>query len=88
MVSNALPIQKFKSSSSLAEIQRMKKNIAKYEKQIQKLSQEELELNSKIEEASFDHEVLVELTMKIDKVREVRFSIEEEWMNTIAELEK
>ena len=88
MVSNALPIQKFKSSSSLAEIQRMKKNIAKYEKQIQKLSQDELELNSKIEEASFDHEVLVELTMKIDKVREVRFSIEEEWMNTIAELEK
>ena len=88
MVSNALPIQKFKSSSGLAEIQRVKKNIAKYEKQIQKLSQEELELNSKLEEASFDHEVLMELTMKIDKVREVRFSIEEEWMNTIAELEK
>jgi len=88
MVSNALPIQKFKSSSSLAEIQRMKKNIAKYEKQIQKLSQEELELNSKLEEASFDHEVLMELTIKIDKVREVKFSIEEEWMNTSAELEK
>ena len=88
MVSNALPIQKFKSSSSLAEIQRMKKNIAKYEKQIQKLSQEELELNSKIEEASFDHEVLMELTTKIDKVREIKFSIEEEWMNASAELEK
>ena len=88
MVSNALPIQKFKSSSSLAEVQRMKKNIAKYEKQIQKLSQEELELNSKLEEASFDHEVLMELTIKIDKVRKVKFSIEEEWMNTSAELEK
>ena len=88
IASDKVLIQKLKSSSSLAEIQRMKKNIAKYEKQIQKLSQEELELNSKIEEASFDHEVLVELTMKIDKVREVRFSIEEEWMNTIAELEK
>ena len=88
MVSNALPIQKLKSSSSLAKIQRMKKNIAKYEKQIQKLSQEELELNSKLEEASFDHEVLTELTTKIDKVREVKFLIEEEWMNTSAELEK
>ena len=88
MVSNALPIQKFKSSSGLAEIQRMKKNIAKYEKQIQKLSQEELELNSKLEEASFDHEVLMELTTKIDKVREIKFSIEEEWMNASAELEK
>ena len=88
IASDKVLIQKLKSSSSLAEIQRMKKNIAKYEKQIQKLSQEELELNSKIEEASFDHEVLVELTIKIDKVREVRFSIEEEWMNTIAELEK
>jgi ATP-binding cassette subfamily F protein uup len=88
IASDKVLIQKLKSSSSLAEIQKMKKNIAKYEKQIQKLSQEELELNSKIEEASFDHEVLVELTMKIDKVREIRFSIEEEWMNTIAELEK
>ena len=88
MASNALPIQKFKSSSSIAEIQRMKKNIAKYEKQIHKLSQEELELNSKLEEASFDHEVLMELTTKIDKVRELKFLIEEEWMNTSAELEK
>ena len=88
MVSNALPIQKSKGSSGLAEIQRVKKNIAKYEKQIQKLSQEELELNSKLEEASFDHEVLMELTTKIDKVREIKFSIEEEWMNASAELEK
>ena len=88
MVSNALPIQKSKGSSSLVEIQRVKKNIAKYEKQIQKLSQEELELNSKLEEASFDHEVLMELTTKIDKVREIKFSIEEEWMNASAELEK
>ena len=88
MVSNASPIQKSKGSSSLVEIQRVKKNIAKYEKQIQKLSQEELELNSKLEEASFDHEVLMELTTKIDKVREIKFSIEEEWMNASAELEK
>ena len=88
MVGNKPPIHKSKSPSSVTEIQMLKKNIAKYEKQIQKLSQEELELNSKLEEASFDHEVLMELTNKIDKVREVRFSIEEEWMNTIAELEK
>ena len=89
MVSNASsPIQKSKGTSSLFEIQRVKKNIAKYEKQIQKLSQEELELNSKLEEASFDHEVLMELTTKIDKVREIKFSIEEEWMNASAELEK
>ena len=58
------------------------------EKQIQKLSQEELELNSKLEEASFDHQVLMELTTKIEKVRELKFLIEEEWMNTSAELEK
>jgi len=66
----------------------MKKNIAKYEKQIQKLSQEELELNSKLEEASFDHEALLELTNKIDKVRDLKNSIEEEWVNASAELEK
>ena len=88
IASDKVPIQKLKSSSSLAEIQRVKKNIAKYEKQIQKLSQEELELNSKLEEAAFDHRVLMELTNKIDKVREAKFSIEEEWMKASAELEK
>lgn len=88
MLSAKSPIQKSKSSSSLVEIQRMKKNIAKCEKQIQKLSQEELELNSKLEEAAFDHEVLMELTNKVDKVREAKFSIEEEWMKASAELEK
>lgn len=88
MLSAKSPIQKSKSSSSLVEIQRVKKNIAKYEKQIQKLSQEEQELNSQLEEVAFDHEVLMELTSQIDKVRELKFSIEEEWMNASAELEK
>ena len=88
IASDKVPIQKLKSSSSLAEIQRVKKNIAKYEKQIQKLSQEEQDLSSRLEEAAFDHEVLMELTSKIDKVREIKFSIEEEWMNASAELEK
>ena len=88
IVSSSLPIQKLKSSSSLAEIQKLKKNIAKYEKQIQKLSQEELDLNSKLEEAAFDHEALLELTNKIDEVLELKFSIEEEWMNASAKLEK
>ena len=88
MVSNALPIQKLKKSSNLAETQLLKKNIAKYEKQIQKLTQEELELNSQFEESAFDHEALVELTSKIVKIREIKFAIEEEWMNASAELEK
>ena len=88
IVGSVLPIQKSKSSSSLVEIQRVKKNIAKYEKQIQRLSQEEQELNSRLEEVAFDHEVLMELTSKIDNVRELKFSIEEEWMNASAELEK
>lgn len=88
MQSAKSPSQKSKSSSSLVEIQRVKKNIAKYEKQIQKLSQEELELNSELEESAFDHESLVDLTNKIDKVRDLKSSIEEEWMNASAELEK
>jgi len=88
MLSNKTPIQKLTNSSNLAEIRLLKKNIAKYEKQIQKLSQEELELNSRLGESAFDHEALVRLTNKIDKVRELKFSIEEEWINASAELEK
>ena len=88
MVGNKPPIQKSKSPSSVTEIQMLKKNIAKYEKQIQKLSQEEQELNSRLEVAVFDHEVLMELTSKIGKVQELKFLIEEEWINASAELEK
>ena len=88
MAGNKPPIHKSKSPSSVTEIQMLKKNIAKYEKQIQKLSQEEQELNSRLEVAAFDHEVLMELTSKIDKVRELKFSIEEEWINASAEIEK
>jgi ATP-binding cassette subfamily F protein uup len=88
MLSNKTPIQKLTNSSNLAEIRLLKKNIAKYEKQIQKLSQEELELNSRLGESAFDHEALLRLTNKIDKVRELKFSIEEEWINASAELEK
>ena len=71
-----------------AAIKTSEELIAKYEKQIQKLSQEEQELNSRIEVAAFDHEVLIELTSKMDKIQELKFSIEEEWMNASAELEK
>jgi len=88
MLSAKTPIQKLKSSSKLVETQLLKKNIAKYEKQIQKLSQEELVLNYRLEESAFDHETLVELTNKIDKIRELKFAIEEEWMKASAELEK
>jgi len=88
MLSAKTPIQKLKSSSNLVEIQLLKKNITKYEKQIQKLSQEELELNSRLEESAFDHETLLVLTNKIDKIRELKFAIEEKWVNASAELEK
>jgi ATP-binding cassette subfamily F protein uup len=88
MLSAKTPIQKLKSSSNLVEIQLLKKNITKYEKQIQKLSQEELELISRLEKSAFDHETLLVLTNKIDKIRELKFEIEEEWMKSSAELEK
>ena len=45
-------------------------------------------LNYRLEESAFDHETLVELTNKIDKIRELKFAIEEKWVNASAELEK
>ena len=43
MVNNKIPIQKFEKSSNFAKTQFLKKNIAKYEKQIHKLNQESQE---------------------------------------------
>ena len=88
MVDNKPPIQKLKSPSSVNEIQMLRKNIAKYEKQILKLSHEEQELRSQLELVAYNHEALLELTQKIDKIRELKIAIEDDWINTSDKLEK
>ena len=87
MLSAKTPIQKLKSSSNLVETQLLKKNIAKYEKQIQKLSQEERELNSQINLAAGDYRALMELNRRIVNLRELTALIEEKWLFASLEIE-
>ena len=88
MVSDKVQIEESKSKSNHIEVHKLKKNIAKYEKQIIKLSYEEQELYSQVKLVVYDHEELMELTQKIDKIRELKIAIEDEWMNASAKLEK
>ena len=53
-----------------------------------KLSHEEQELRSQLESVAYNHEALLELTQKIDKIRELKIAIEDDWIITSAELEK
>ena len=64
------------------------KNITKYEKKIMKLSHEEQELRSQLKSVAYNYEALLELTQKIDKIWELKIAIEDDWINTSAELEK
>ena len=88
MVSDKVQIKESNSKSNQIEVHKLKKNIAKYEKQIIKLSYEEQELYSQVKSAVCNHEELMELTQKIDKIRELKIAIEDEWMNASAKLEK
>jgi len=87
-VSYKIQIEESKSKSNHTEVHKLKKNIVKYEKQIIKLSYEEKELYSQVKSVVCDHEKLMELTQKIDKIRELKIAIEDEWMNASAKLEK
>jgi ATP-binding cassette subfamily F protein uup len=88
IVSDKVQIEESKSKSNHTEVHKLKKNIVKYEKQIIKLSYEEKELYSQVKSVVCDHEKLMELTQKIDKIRELKIAIEDEWMNASAKLEK
>jgi len=87
MANNKIPIQKFEKSSNFAKTQFLKKNIAKYEKQIHKLNQESQELNYQLEIVSLDHKALTELNVRIVKIRELTALIEEKWLFASLEIE-
>jgi ATP-binding cassette subfamily F protein uup len=74
-------------TSNIVEIKELKKEIAKYERQISKIDVEILELEKRQEELAFDHEKLKEtmeeLTVSVKKKSEV----EELWLEATEKLE-
>ena len=69
-----------KTISDAAQIRLIKKEIARLEKQIEKVQIEEKALISEQEAASFDHQKLIEIAAKLEAIQSLRQNLEEEWL--------
>jgi ATP-binding cassette subfamily F protein uup len=69
-----------KNISDAAQLRLIKKDIARIEKQMEKTEQEELDLLAQQEAASFDHQKLIEIAEKLQRVQSLRQKLENEWL--------
>ncbi len=69
-----------KNISDAAQVRLIKKDIARIEKQMEKTEQEELDLLTQQEAASFDHQKLIEIAEKLQRVQSLRQKLENEWL--------
>ena len=69
-----------KTISDAAQVRLIKKEIARLEKQIEKVTKEEADLLVEQESASFDHQKLLEVSAKLQTVQSLRQKLEDEWL--------
>jgi ATP-binding cassette subfamily F protein uup len=75
-------------SSNIAEIKELKKEIAKYERQLEKLSAQILELEGVQGDLAFDHEKLSANMEELKELSHRKSEIEETWLKAHTELEE
>ena len=80
MIAQSISVQPKKTISDAAQVRLIKKEIARLEKQIEKVSQEETVLIAEQESAAFDHQKLIEVGQKLQSVQSQRQKLEEEWL--------
>jgi len=73
--------------SNIVEIKEVKKEIAKYERQLEKLSSKILELEGAQGDLAFDHEKLGANMKELSELNQNKTEIEETWLKAHAELE-
>ena len=73
-------IEPKKNISSAAQERLIKKELARLEKQIEKITMEEAELRREESESAFDHEALLEIAQKLELVVSRRQQLESEWL--------
>ena len=74
----ALPEKK--TISSAAQVRLVKKELSRIEKQIEKVTLEEVELRAEESAAAFDHKRLLEIGNELEKVVSRRHQLESEWL--------
>ena len=77
-----------KTISDAAQVRLIKKEIARLEKQIEKVTKEEADLLVEQEKAAFDHQKLLEVAGKIQTVQSLRQKLEDEWLELSGKISK
>ena len=80
MIERSITSAPKKTISDAAQVRLIKKEIARLEKQIEKVTQEEKDLLSEQDNSSFDHEKLIEVGAKLEAVQSLRQKLEDEWL--------
>ena len=80
MIEQSMRTAPKKTISDAAQVRLIKKEIAKLEKQIEKVQTEEKNLISEQEAASFDHQKLIEIAEKLETIQSLRQKFEDEWL--------
>ena len=80
MIERSITTAPKKTISDAAQVRLIKKDIAKLEKQIEKVQSEEKQLIAEQEAASFDHQKLIEIAAKLEAIQSLRQKLEDEWL--------
>jgi ATP-binding cassette subfamily F protein uup len=80
MISRSVVTEDKKEISGAAQLRLVKKELAKVEKQLERVIVQEQELIKEQESASFDHERLLEVSAKLTDIGKVRSELEDKWL--------
>jgi len=80
MISRSVVIEERKEISGAAQLRLVKKELAKVEKQLERVIAQEQELIKEQESASFDHQRLLEVGAKLTDIGKVRSELEDKWL--------
>ena len=80
MISRSVVTEDRKEISGAAQLRLVKKELAKVEKQLERVIVQEQELIKEQESASFDHQRLLEVGAKLTEIVKVRSELEDKWL--------
>ena len=86
MIERSISSAPKKTISDAAQVRLIKKEIARLEKQIEKIQIDEAELIAEQEAASFDHQILIEIAAKLEAIQSLRQNLEDEWLELSAKI--
>ena len=88
-ISASLPKQNInKKNSNAAEERQLRKDLARIERQMEKLDKEILQLHKNQSDAAYDAEKLIEATDELESANQKRAILEEEWLKITLALEE